>query len=112
MSTYILLLTLDADGREQMFENPESLLHAVSEISLPGVQSLGIYAVLGGHDFVMILEAADNESAARFSIELGARAGAHISTLPAIPIGQLDTEDPAGSEGEPASQALELPGAV
>jgi uncharacterized protein with GYD domain len=112
MSTYILLLTLDADGREQMFENPESLLLAVSEISIPDVQSLGIYAVLGGHDFVMILEAADNEAAARFSIELGARAGAHISTLPAIPIGQLETEDPGDTEDESASRALEQPHAV
>ena len=112
MSTYILLLTLDADGREQMFENPESLLLAVSEISIPEVQSLGIYAVLGGHDFVMILEAVDNESAARFSIELGARAGAHISTLPAIPIGLLEQDDSGETEDEPASEALRQPGAV
>ena len=106
MSTYILLLTLDEDGREQMFEDPDSLLNAEAEIVLPGVQSLGIYAVLGDHDFVAILEAPDNESAARFSIELGARAGAHITTMPAIPIGQLEPEEPTETEDQPTAEPV------
>lgn len=112
MSTYILLLTLDEDGREQMFEDPDSLLTAEAEISIPDVQSLGIYAVLGEHDFVAILEAPDNESAARFSIELGARAGAHITTMPAIPIGQLEPEDGDEVDQEPQVERLDMPTGV
>ena len=90
MATYILLLTLNQEGREQMVDEPDSLLRATSAISIPGVQCLGMYGVLGDFDFVTIVEAPDNEAAARFSLELGAEAGAHIQTLPAVPIGLFE----------------------
>ncbi len=93
MSTYILLLTLNTDGREKMLEDPDSLLRAENATEVSGVQCLGLYAVLGAFDFVSILEAPDNESAASFSLELGVRAGAHITTLPAIPVGLLHREE-------------------
>ena len=59
-------------------------------ISIPGVQSLGLYAVLGQYDFITIVEASSNEEIARFSIELGVRAHVHITTLPAIPVSRLE----------------------
>ena len=89
MATYILLLTLTPEGRETMLDDPDSLLHAVETIEVPDVDTLGLYGVLGDYDFVSILTAPDNESAARFSIELGVRAGAHVTTLPAIPVSRL-----------------------
>ena len=103
MSTYILLLTLNADGREKMLEDPESLLRAENATEVSGVQCLGLYAVLGTFDFVSILEAPDNESAATFSLELGVRAGAHITTLPAIPVGLLQRESAGTRTSMPAA---------
>ena len=89
MPTYILLLTLTPEGRQNALHDPDSVRRAQDEIATPGIQVLGIYGALGEQDFVSIVEADDNQAIARFSLELGVRAGAHITTLPAIPIGRL-----------------------
>ena len=86
MATYILLLTMTSEGRERMLDDPESLLRAQSDVSIPGVQLMGLYGVLGDYDFVSLVDAPDNDAVARFSLELGVKAGAHVTTLPAIPI--------------------------
>ena len=93
MATYILLLTLSPEGRVNALHDPDSVRRAQDEISIPGVQVLGVYGVLGEYDFVSIVEADDNQSIARFSLELGVHAGAHITTLPAIPIGRLEAQE-------------------
>ena len=90
MATYIQLLVLTPDGREKALQDTESLLRAQHDILMSGVQVLGVYGVLGQYDFVNIVEAPDNEAIARFSLELGVRAGVSITTLPAIPIGRLE----------------------
>lgn len=89
MATYILLLTLTPEGRQRMLDDGESLLRAEGAISVPGIQLMGLYGVLGDYDFVSLVEADDNEAVARFSLELGVRAGAHIMTLPAVPIARF-----------------------
>ena len=91
MPIYIQLLTLTLEGRAKMLQDPELLLRAQYEIALPGVQMLGQYGVLGDFDFVCIVEAPDNDVVARFSLELGVKAGAHVATLPAIPLGRFET---------------------
>ncbi len=101
MATYILLLTLNTEGRARMLEDPDSLRRAENETVVDGVQCLGLYAVLGDHDFVSILEAPDNEAAARFSLELGVKAGAHIATLPAVPVGLLERQEPSSTRETP-----------
>ena len=40
-----------------------------------------------------MIEAKDNEAVARFSLEFGVRAGAHITSLPAIPIARFERRD-------------------
>ena len=90
MSTYVLLMSLTTEGRQRMLENPDIVLTAQAEIEIPQTQMLGLYAVLGEYDFMGIVEAPDNESAARLSMALGVAAGVHIRTLPAIPIGRLE----------------------
>ena len=57
------------------------------DLNVPGAEILGQYAVLGRYDFVMMVEADDNDAVARLSLELGMRTGLHLETLPAIPIG-------------------------
>ena len=104
MAQYILLITLAPLGREAMVSNPRHLIQAANQTEHNGVTWLGLYGVLGRYDFVSILDAPDNEAAARFSLELGHRAGAHIETLPAVPVGVLGgaEHDGAGST-EPES---------
>lgn len=101
MATYIQLLVLTADGREKALQDAESLLRAQDDILVSGVQVLGVYGVLGEYDFVNIVEAPDNEAIARFSLELGVRAGVSITTLPAIPVGRLEAlQNPPKREEE------------
>lgn len=107
MPTYIQLLTLTQEGREKTLHDPEIVLHAQQDIVVPGVRVLGQYAVLGEYDFVVIVEAPDNESVARFSVALGALVGAHIVTLPTIPITRLEapTQPDEHPELETAAEA-------
>jgi uncharacterized protein with GYD domain len=74
-------------------DNPDYLMQLEREIKVPGVQTLGVYGVLGEYDFVTMIEAASNELVARFSIELGVKAGVHITTLPVVPAARLSEED-------------------
>lgn len=106
MSTYVLLLTLTPAGQALALADPQHLLRAEEEVNIPGVVGLGLYAVLGPYDFVTIVEADNNEQVARFSIELGVRAGVHVTTLPAIPISRLDKDIKMAGESAIAEVGL------
>jgi uncharacterized protein with GYD domain len=103
---YILLMTLSPDGRERLLEDPNRVIMAEEEIHIAEVTGLGMYAVLGAYDFVAIVQAPDNDAAARYSIQLGVRAGAHIETLPAVPVGLLHDRD--RREGDRLLDSVEL----
>ena len=55
-----------------------------------GAKVLEQYAVLGEYDFINILDAPDNETISRISIELGSRGTIQLITLAAIPIDELE----------------------
>ncbi len=97
MANYILLMNLTREGQESLLANPDFMVQAASETEVPGVQGLGLYGVLGPYDFVNIIEAPDNDAAARYSIRLGVNAGAHITTLPAVPISLLHERERGAS---------------
>ncbi len=110
MAHYILLMTLTVEGRERMLEDPDGLVRAANETRVPDVTGLGLYGVLGPYDFVNIVEAPNNDAAARYSLELGVKAGVHITTLPAVPVallkGKGGEQDPlltTGAEVSPGS---------
>ena len=84
------MLTLTDRGREMALEDPDHLLQVQDDIAVGDTQVLGCYAVLGDYDFVSIVRAPDNDSIARFSLELGVRAGVGVVTMPAIPVGRLE----------------------
>lgn len=91
MPTYILLSTLTPEGRKTVKERPERIKEVNKEIEKLGVKVLAQYAVLGPHDFVSIVEAPDNKTIARVSVELGSRGTVKIMTLPAIPLEEFIT---------------------
>lgn len=86
MATYIMLSTLTDEGRRTLKERPERLQEVNREIEAMGARVTQQYAVLGGYDFINIIEAPDNETVARVSVELGARGTVQLTTLPAIPV--------------------------
>jgi uncharacterized protein with GYD domain len=109
MAQYILLARLEADGREKLMDDPHAMRRAVDAVRVPGAQALGLYAVLGRFDFVLLVEANDNEDMARFSLELGRRAGISAETLPTIPIAELDARDERTRRREPEARAGDPP---
>lgn len=86
MATYIMLSTLTDEGRKTIKERPERMQEVNREIEAMGARVTQQYAVLGGYDFINILEAPDNETMARISVELGSRGTVTLTTLPAMPV--------------------------
>lgn len=97
MATYIMLITLTPEGRVAARDEADYLLAIEDKIAAPGVNMMGVYAVLGRYDYVTIVEAPDNEAVARFSLDLGVEAGLHIETLPVIPASRLDEDEKQSS---------------
>ncbi|MBI4328333.1 MAG: GYD domain-containing protein [Chloroflexi bacterium] len=86
MATYVLLSTLTDEGRRTVKERPERIQEVNKEIEAWGAKVVAQYAVLGPYDFVNIVEAPDNETIAKVSVELGSRGTVQIMSLPAITI--------------------------
>lgn len=86
MSTYILLSEVTDDGAFTIKERPERIKEVNEEIEKLGAEVKEQFAVLGPYDFVNIVEAPDEETISRVSVELGSRGTVKIQTLTAIPI--------------------------
>ena len=82
MPTYVLLSTLTPEGRQTLHKNPDRLIEVNKEIEDFGCRIVAQYAVLGPYDFISIIEAADNETVAHLSLDLGSRGTVSIMTLP------------------------------
>jgi uncharacterized protein with GYD domain len=99
MTLYFLLGTLTEEGQKMLNANSNLMVDVLGSYNCDGAEIMGQYAVLGKYDFVMMAEAADNEAVARLSLEIGVRAGLHIETLPALPIGVVSERGPDQLEG-------------
>lgn len=101
MATYIMLSTLTDEGRKTLKERPERLQEVNKEVESMGARVTSQFAVMGGYDFVNIIEAPTNEVMARLAVELGSRGTIKITTLPAIGVNEfvemLAGKSPGGS---------------
>lgn len=89
MPTYILLSTLTDTGAETIKKRPGRIREVNREVEALGAKIIYQYALLGPYDFLTIVEAPDNETVARVSVEMGSRGSVKIQTLTAIPIDQF-----------------------
>jgi len=89
MPLYILMSKLTDEGWKTVKERPERIREVNRELEAMGVKVLSQYATLGKHDFVNIVEAADNKTIAKVSIELGNRGTIRLTSMPAIPIDEF-----------------------
>jgi len=91
MPVYILLSKLTAEGRKTVRENPGRIREVNKEIEAFGVKVLSQYATLGPYDFVNVVEAPDNRTVMKVSVELGARGTVEIMTLPTLTLDEFAT---------------------
>ncbi len=84
MPIYILLSKLTSEGRKTVRENPGRIQEVNKEIESFGAKVLSQYATLGPYDFVNIVDAPDNKTIVKVSVELGSRGTVEITTLPAL----------------------------
>ena len=89
MGYYIMLSNLTDEGAKTIKNNPDRIKEVNAEVEAMGVKILAQYAVMGPYDFVNILEAPDNETVTRVSVELSSRGSMKVMTLTAIPIDEF-----------------------
>lgn len=89
MAHYIILSKLTDEGRKTIKQNPERICEVNRELEAMGVKVKEQFAVLGPYDFVNIVEAPDNMTIMKMSLEIGARGSVHLLTLPAIPVDDI-----------------------
>jgi len=89
MAIYIALSNLTDEGRKTIKERPDRIKEVNKEIEAMGIKVLEQYAVLGPYDFVTILEAPDNNSVLKMSVELGSRGTVQLMTLPAVSVDEF-----------------------
>jgi uncharacterized protein with GYD domain len=86
MPTYILLTTLTPEGVQTVKNNPQRIKEVNKEVEQLGATVTAQWATLGHVDFISVVQAPDDGTMARVSLELGSRGTARYETLSAIPI--------------------------
>ena len=85
MPTFVMLSTLTPEGVQTLKNNPQRMREVNKEIEQLGATVKAQWATLGRFDFVNVIEAPDEKTIARVSLELGSRGTARYETLSAIP---------------------------
>ena len=85
MPTYIMLTSFTADGVKTIKNHPGRVQEVNKEMEQLGVKVLSQWATLGQYDFVSVVEAPDETTMAKVSVELGSRGTTSNETLTAIP---------------------------
>ena len=65
MTTFVMLSTLGPDGSATLRENPARIKEVNAQVEAMGARVVQQYALLGPYDFCNILEAPDDDTAAR-----------------------------------------------
>ena len=73
MPTYIMLSTLTPEGVQTIKNNPSRIREVNREVEQLGATVKAQWATLGQFDFVNVVEAPDEKTIARVSLELGSR---------------------------------------
>jgi uncharacterized protein with GYD domain len=86
MPTYIMLSTLTPEGVQTVKNNPQRIKEVNKEVEQLGASVKAQWATLGHVDFISVVEAPDEATMARVSLELGSRGTGRYETLAAIPV--------------------------
>jgi uncharacterized protein with GYD domain len=89
MPTWIMLSTLTPEGVQTIKNNPQRIREVNKEIEQLGASVKAQWATLGHIDFINVVEAPDEKTMARISLELASRGTGHYESLAAIPIDEF-----------------------
>ena len=84
-----MLTNLTAEGVRTLKNNPGRVAEVNKEVEQIGPKFQAQYATLGQYDFVTIVEAPDEKTMAKVSVELGSRGTMSSQTLAAMPADEL-----------------------
>jgi len=85
LPTYIMLTSFTPDGVKTLKNNPGRVQEVNTEMEQLGVKVLSQWATLGQYDFISVVDAPDEQTMAKVSVELGSRGTTSNQTLTAIP---------------------------
>ena len=86
MPKYLMLTTLTEKGVQTLHANPGRLREVNKDVEEMGAKVLHQWGALGEYDFVNVVEAPDEKTMARVSLELGSRGTGKWETMVAFPI--------------------------
>ena len=89
MPTYVMLTNLTSEGVQTLKNNPSRVSEVNKEVEQLGVTVKDQWATLGQYDFITIIEAPDDATMAKVSVELGSRGTMKSQTLSAMPTEEL-----------------------
>jgi uncharacterized protein with GYD domain len=89
VALYVMLSTLSESGRKVLRGRPGWIKKVNADVERMGVRVISQYALLGPYDFLTVIEAPDNATISRVSVELGARGGVQGMTMAAIPLDEF-----------------------
>ncbi len=84
-----MLTTLTPEGIRTIRDNPRRIQEVNKEVEQLGATVKAQWATLGHFDFISVVEAPDEKTMARVSLELGSRGTSRYESLSAIPIDEF-----------------------
>jgi uncharacterized protein with GYD domain len=84
MPTYVMLTNLTPEGVQTLKNNPNRVQEVNKEVEQLGVTVKHQWATLGQYDFITVIEAPDDATMAKVSVELGSRGTMSSQTLAAL----------------------------
>jgi uncharacterized protein with GYD domain len=87
--TYVTLLNYTDQGIRDAKGSPERQQQAEEQLRQLGGRFINHYLTMGEYDYVLIWEAPDDETAARFMLTIGATGNVRTKTLKAFPRDQF-----------------------
>jgi uncharacterized protein with GYD domain len=84
-----MLTRLTSNGVKTIKDNPGRVQEVNKEVEQLGVKVVNQWVTLGEYDFVSVVEAPDETTMAKVSIELGSRGTTTNETLSAIPAAEF-----------------------
>ena len=89
MPVFIMLTRLTSNGVKTIKDNPGRVQEVNKEVEQLGVKVVNQWVTLGEYDFVSVVEAPDETTMAKVSIELGSRGTTTNETMSAIPAAEF-----------------------